>query len=80
MTGRPLAARLVAYNLTEIGVKGRWGGPMRLHPVPHVNAPVADFPVRRTIGGRHFIADLALPHGRAVHDDLARQRSRRPCP
>ena len=71
VTGKPLVAQLVAYNLTEIDVKGHWGGPARLHLVPHVNAPVADFPVRRMIGGRHFIADLTLPYGRVIHDYLA---------
>jgi acetoacetate decarboxylase len=62
--------QLVAYNLTEITVKGSWMGPARLHLVPHVNAPVADFPVRHIVGARHFIADLSLPYGRIVHDYL----------
>lgn len=63
-------AQLVAYNLTEITVKGSWVGPARLHLVPHVNAPVADLPVRRIVGGRHFIADLTLPFGRVIHNYL----------
>ncbi len=71
VTGKPLVAQLVAYNLTDIDVKGDWGGPARLHLVPHVNAPVADFPVRRVIGGRHFIADLTLPYGRVLHDYIS---------
>jgi acetoacetate decarboxylase len=49
-------------------VKGSWFGPGRLHLIPHVNAPVADFPVRRVIGAHHFLADLTLPYGRVVHD------------
>lgn len=69
--GSPKIAQLVAYELTDITVKGHWGGPARLHLVPHVNAPVADFPVRRIVGGRHFIADLTLPYGRVLHDYLA---------
>lgn len=69
--GAPKIAQLVAYNLTDISVKGHWSGPARLHLVPHVNAPVADFPVRRIVGGRHFIADLTLPYGRVLHDYLA---------
>ena len=60
--------QLVAINLTDIVVKGSWIGPGRLHLVPHVNAPVADFPVRRVIGAHHFLADLTLPFGRVVHD------------
>jgi acetoacetate decarboxylase len=42
--GHPEICQLVAYNLTDIVVKGSWLGPGRLHLVPHVNAPVADFP------------------------------------
>lgn len=66
--GRPAIAQLVAYQLTDITVKGIWSGPARLHLVPHVNAPVADLPVRRVVGGRHFIADLTLPYGTVIHD------------
>ncbi len=64
-------AQLVAYNLTDIRVQGAWSGPARLHLVPHVNAPVADLPVRKVLGGLHFIADLTLPYGRVLHDYLA---------
>jgi acetoacetate decarboxylase len=60
--------QLVAINLTDIAVKGSWSGPGRLHLVPHVNAPVADLPVRRVVGARHFIADLTLPYGRVAFD------------
>lgn len=66
--GRPAIAQLVAYNLDDIRVHGAWSGPARLHLVPHVNAPVADLPVRRVLGGLHFIADLTLPYGRVLHD------------
>lgn len=63
-------AQLVAYELTDIQVRGAWSGPARLHLVPHVNAPVADLPVRGVVGGVHFIADLTLPYGRVIHDYL----------
>jgi len=66
--GRAEVCQLVAINLTDIVVKGSWIGPGRLHLVPHVNAPVADFPVRRVIGAHHFLADLTLPYGRVVFD------------
>lgn len=68
--GEPAICQLVAINLTEITVKGSWMGPARLHLVPHVNAPVADLPVRKVIGAHHFIADLTLPYGRVAHDYL----------
>ncbi|MBL8838763.1 MAG: acetoacetate decarboxylase [Alphaproteobacteria bacterium] len=69
--GKPAIAQLVAYNMTDISVKGSWSGPARLHLIPHVNAPVADLPVRRIVGARHFVADLTLPYGRVLHDYLA---------
>ncbi|MGL4426862.1 MAG: acetoacetate decarboxylase [Alphaproteobacteria bacterium] len=70
VTGSVDIAQLVAYNLTNIKVKGAWGGPARLHLIPHVNAPVADLPVRKIIGGSHFLADLTLPEGRVIFDYL----------
>jgi acetoacetate decarboxylase len=70
--GEPAICQLVAYNLTDIRVKGSWAGPGRLHLVPHVNAPVADLPVRHVVGAHHFIADLTLPYGRVIHDYLKR--------
>lgn len=69
--GTPAIAQLVAYNLTEVTVKGSWTGPARLHLIPHVNAPVADLPVKKYITGKHFVADLTLPFGRVAYDYLA---------
>jgi acetoacetate decarboxylase len=43
---------------TDIAVKGSWIGLGRLHLIPHVDAPVADFPVRRIVGAHHLIADV----------------------
>lgn len=68
--GSPAIAQLVAYNLTEVDLKGAWEGPARLHLVPHVNAPVADLPVRKVHNGLHLIADLTLPFGRVIYDYL----------
>jgi acetoacetate decarboxylase len=68
VTGEAEICQLVAINLTDIRPKGSWSGPGRLHLVPHVNAPVADMPVRRVIGAHHFIADLTLPFGRVLYD------------
>ena len=73
--GKLKIAQLVSYNLTDVTVKGSWTGPARLHLVPHVNAPVADLPVRRIIGGRHFVADLTLPYGRVLYDYLTEATS-----
>ncbi|MFZ0694953.1 MAG: acetoacetate decarboxylase [Alphaproteobacteria bacterium] len=71
--GSPAIAQLVGYNMTDITVKGAWRGPARLHLIPHVNAPFADLPVRRVVGGKHILADITLPFGRVVHDYLAAQ-------
>ena len=71
--GHPALCQLVCYNLTDIAVKGSGSDPGRLHLVPHVNAPVADLPVRRVVGAHHFIADLTLPYGRVLHDYLERR-------
>ena len=68
--GKPAIAQLVGYKLVDITVKGSWTGDARLHLIPHVNAPVADLPVKRIVGGRHFIADLTLPFGVVLHDYL----------
>jgi len=70
VTGGVAIAQLVSFNMTEIDVKSAWAGPARLHLVPHVNAPIADFPVRRVVGGSYFIADLTLPYGVVEHDYL----------
>lgn len=69
--GRSETCQLAAVNLTEITLKGSWSGQGRLHLVPHVNAPLADLPVRRVIAARHILADLTLPYGRVAHDYLA---------
>ena len=63
-------AQLVSFRLTDITIKGAWSGSSRLHLVPHVNAPVADFPVCKIIDGLHLIADLTLPYGNVIHDYL----------
>jgi acetoacetate decarboxylase len=66
--GSPKICQLVAYNLENITVKGSWVGPARLELVPHVNAPVADLPIKRIVGGKHYVGDLTLPHGRVLFD------------
>jgi acetoacetate decarboxylase len=65
---QPIDQPIVHYEWIKINVKGSWIGPGRLHLVPHVNAPVADFPVSRIVGAHHFLADLTLPYGRVVFD------------
>jgi len=71
--GNAKICQLVAFELTDVTVKGSWISPARLHLVPHVNAPVADLPIRKVLGGRHFVSDLTLPHGRVLYDYLRDQ-------
>ena len=68
--GKPDVCQLISYQMNEISVKGAWAGQARLHLVPHVNAPVADLPVRKVLGGAHFIADITLPYGTVEYDYL----------
>ncbi len=63
-------AQLVAYEMTNIELKGAWSGDARLRLNPNVNAPLADLPVRKVVGGQHLIADMTLPYGRVLHDYL----------
>jgi len=71
VTGGQRVAELVTFNLTDITMHFHYSGPARLHLIPHINAPVADRPVRSIVEGRHFMADLTLPYGRIIHDYLA---------
>ena len=73
--GSPAIAQLVAYNMMDIQIKGAWAGPARLELIPHVNAPVADLPVRKVVAGTHFIADITLPYGRVLHDYVAEAKN-----
>ena len=66
-------AQLVAFNCSDIHVRGAWEGPANLHLVPHVGAPVANLPVKKIIRGLHLITDLTLPYGRVMYDYLKPQ-------
>lgn len=68
--GKLAIAQLIAYQMTDITLKGVWSGPARLHLIPHVNAPVADLPVRKVLSGLHAIADTTLPYGHVLFDYL----------
>lgn len=63
-------AQLTSFAMVDIEVKGAWSGDARLQLFSHVNAPVADLPIRKIIGANHFIADMTLPYGKVEHDYL----------
>jgi acetoacetate decarboxylase len=62
--------QLIQYGLIDVKVHEAWSGPTSLQLFNHALAPVADLPVRRIIGGNHFIADLTLGFGKVIYDYL----------
>jgi acetoacetate decarboxylase len=70
VSGGLALAQLTSFAMIDIVVKGAWAGSAELALVPHVNAPVAKLPVRKIVGGSHFIADMTLPYGKVELDYL----------
>ena len=68
--GTARICELVEYRLEDIEVRGAWAGPGALQLNPHALAPVAELPVLEVVSTVHFIADLTLGLGKAVHDYL----------
>ena len=68
--GTARICELVEYRLEEIEVRGAWAGPGSLQLNPHALAPVAELPVVEVVSAVHFLADLTLGLGKAVHDYL----------
>ena len=68
---RPRICELVRAQIDTITVKGAWTSPARLQLFEHVNAPMADLPVREIVSASHIITDLVLPVSEMVHDYLA---------
>ena len=69
--GTARVCELVRFFLRDVTVLCAWSGTAALELHPHALAPVADLPVRRVIGARHFIADLTLDIGEVAFDYLA---------
>lgn len=70
--GTQRVCELVQYSLTDIFIKGAWGGPGALDLNPHALAPVAALPVLEILSATHILADLTLPYGTVVYDYLKR--------
>jgi acetoacetate decarboxylase len=68
--GSARICELVQYSLTDITVKGAWGGPGALDLNPHALAPVAQLPVLEILSAVHILADLTLPLGTVAYDYL----------
>lgn len=69
--GSPRICELVDYPITDVDLKGVWTGPASLELHPHALAPVAELPVLAIESAVHFVADLTLGLGDAVHNYLA---------
>ena len=69
----PRICELVRAQISTITVKGAWTSPARLQLFEHVNAPLADLPVREIVGASHVITDLMLPQTEVVYDYLAKE-------
>jgi acetoacetate decarboxylase len=69
--GSVAIAQLVGFRLRVLRLHFAFSGEARLHLVPHVGCRVADLPIKRVVGGRHFKADVVLPYGEVLHDYLA---------
>jgi acetoacetate decarboxylase len=70
VNGSVARRQLVTYTPQILRIQEVWQGPARIHLVPHVNAPIADFPILETLGATHLICDMALPLGGVIHDYL----------
>ena len=68
--GTARICELVEYQLEDVEVRGAWAGPGALQLNPHALAPVAELPVLEVVSAVHFVADLTLGLGKAVHDYL----------
>jgi acetoacetate decarboxylase len=69
-------AQLVVLEHSKIRVHSAWEGPARLELIPHANAPVADLPVKRLLGGMDIVVDLTLPEGHVFKDYLEEEQQK----
>lgn len=68
--GTPAICQLVRYYMEDIDVEWAYNGPAALSIVPHAMAPLHNLPIKRVLGGTHFVANLTLPYGDVVVDYL----------
>lgn len=68
---RPRILELARSQITDMTIREAWTGPARLQLFEHVNAPLADLPVRGIISASHIVVDLTLGKAECVVDYLA---------
>ena len=66
--GKTKERLLVTYRPQVLRIYEAWHGSARIHLIPHVNAPLADFPILRTTGAIHFACDMILPMGETIYN------------
>lgn len=71
----PKIAQLIGYKLKDVKLKGAWEGPARLNLIPHATSPTADLPIRKVLGGKHYLADITLPYGEVLYDYIKNKDS-----
>lgn len=68
--GKPAICQLVRYYMKDIRVEWAFDGPVALDIFSHAMAPINQLPIKKVLGGVHFIADLTLPYGDILIDYL----------
>jgi acetoacetate decarboxylase len=76
----PEIARLIGYHLCDVNVKFAYTGDARLELFNHVNAPIADLPIKKILKNQasHICANITLPGGFVMHDYLKDKINRTP--
>lgn len=66
--GRSAVAQLVAAKVELERVHAAWAGPARLQRAGCALTPIAEFPLRRIVGGLCFVADVTLCGAQLLFD------------
>lgn len=66
----PKVCELVSYPIVDVTIKQAWTGPAALQLFDHALAPISQLPVRKVVGGLHFVSDLTLGTGAVAYDYL----------
>lgn len=65
-----LACKMTVSTITKYEILEAWRSPARLQLFEHVNAPLADLPVKQVVDATHIIANLMLGRPSVVYDYL----------
>lgn len=69
VTGEVDIAQLVLMRYGNKQISEGWQGSARIHNIPHVNAPLADVPIKETVCGYHIkVSHEILAHAEILYD------------